>query len=285
MRPAVAGMMPRELESVDDQVARRLRQAGFTGVSVVLYDPLSATRAACERVRDVLADAGVRVAHANPLYEALVNPDEPLRREGVRVLRYACRCARWLGSAITHVRPGSLNPRGHWLPYPGNTSPETLDRLIRSLRETAPAAEDEGVLLALEGGVPSPLDTPERMRQVVEAVGSPAVRVNMDAVNFVASLQDAYDTTSFLHRAFDLLAPYIVCGHIKDVRVEETFILHISECAPGDGIMDLETYLVRFEAACPDGYLLIEHLPDGEVPRAKAAVDAALARAGLAWRV
>ena len=284
MRPAVAGMMPRELDDVDDQVARRLRQAGFTGVSVVLYDPLSATQVACERVRDVLAGAGVRVAHANPLYEALVNPDEALRREGVRVLRHACRCARWLGSAITHVRPGSLNPRGHWLPYPGNTSPETLDRLICSLRETAPAAEDEGISLALEGGVPSPLDTPERTRQVVEAVGSPAVRVNMDAVNWVASLQDAYDTTAFLHRAFDLLDPYIVCGHIKDVRVEEAFILHISECAPGDGIMDLETYLRRFEAACPDGYLLIEHLPDHEVPRAKAAVDAALARAGLAWR-
>jgi hypothetical protein len=38
------------------------------------------------------------------------------------------------------------------------------------------------------------------------------------------------------------------------------------------------------QATCPDGYLLIEHLPDGEVPRSKAAVDAALARAGLNWR-
>jgi sugar phosphate isomerase/epimerase len=284
MRAGVAGMMPRDLAAVDERVAARLRQAGFTGVSVVLYDPMSATQAACERVRDVLAEEGMRVAHANPIYEALVNPDEALRRDGVRVLSHACRCARWLGSAITHVRPGSLNPRGHWLPYPGNTSPETVDCLIRSLREVAPNAEQEGVYLALEGGVPSPLDTPERMRDVVEAIGSPAVRVNMDAVNFVGSLQDAYDTTSFLHRAFDVLDPYIVCGHIKDVRVEEAFILHISECAPGDGIMDLETYLRRFEAACPDGYLLVEHLPDHEVPRAKAALDAALARAGLAWR-
>jgi sugar phosphate isomerase/epimerase len=284
MRAGVAGMMPRELVAVDERVAARLRQAGFTGVSVVLYDPMSATQAACERVRDVLAEEGIRVAHANPIYEALVNPDEALRRNGVRVLSYACRCARWLGSAITHVRPGSLNPRGHWLPYPGNTSPETMDRLIHSLREVAPAAEHEGVYLALEGGVPSPLDTPEHVRDVVKAVGSPTVRVNMDAVNFVGSLQGAYDTTSFLHRAFDVLDPYIVCGHIKDVRVEEAFILHISECAPGDGIMDLETYLQRFEAACPDGYLLVEHLPDHEVPRAKAALDAALARAGLAWR-
>jgi sugar phosphate isomerase/epimerase len=284
MRAGVAGMFPMNLALVNDEVAKRIRSAGFTGVSVVLQDPLACTQEQATRIRETLANAGVSVAHANPLYESLVNPEERLRREGVRVLRHTCRVARWLGAAITHVRPGSLNPRGHWLPYPGNTSPETIARLIQSLRETVPAAEDEGVILAVEAGIPSPLDTPERTLSVLQAVGSPAMRFNMDAVNFFGTLEQAYASTSFLHHIFDLLGPYTVCGHIKDVRVEEQFILHINECAPGDGIMDIETYLRRFEAACPDGFVLIEHLPDDEVPRAKRAVDAAVQRAGLAWR-
>jgi sugar phosphate isomerase/epimerase len=284
MRIGVAGMFPLDLDLVDRGVAQRIRQAGFTGVSAVLKDAEACTKEGLTRIRDILAEAGVTVAHANPLYESLVNPDEEKRQAGVRVLRHACRCARWLGSAITHVRPGSLNPRGHWWPYPGNTSPETIARLIRSLRETVSAAEDEGVVLAVEGGVPSPLDTMERVREVIEGVGSPAMRFNMDAVNFVGNLADAYDTTSFLNRIFDMLGRYVVCGHIKDVRVDEDLILHISECAPGDGIMDLATYLRRFEAVCPDGFILIEHLPDAEVPRAKRAVDAALAQAGLHWK-
>jgi sugar phosphate isomerase/epimerase len=276
--------MPPDPREVNAEVARRIRSAGFTGVSVVLPDPLAYTEADLTRVRDVLGEAGVQVAHANPMYERLVDVDEERRQAGVRVLRQACRCTRWLGSAITHVRPGSLNPRGHWLPYPGNTSPETIDRLIRSLREVVTAAEDEGVVLALEGGIPSPLDSPKRVRAVIEAVGSPACRFNMDAVNFVGTLADAYDTTSFLNQTFDLLGEYTVCGHIKDIVVEEKLVIHISECAPGDGIMDLETYLRRFEAACPDGFVLIEHLPDSEVPRAKRAVDVVAARAGLRWR-
>ena len=284
MRAGVAGLMPRELSDVNADVARKIRETGFTGVSVVMHDPEGSPRAEYERVRDVLADAGVTVAHANPIYECLVNPDESVRQEGIRVLQHSCRCCRWLGSGITHVRPGSLNPRGHWWPYPGNTSPETIARLIDSLRQVAPAAEDEGVVLALEGGVPSPLDTPERVEYVLEAVDSPVIRFNMDAVNFCGSLEDAYDTTGFLNRVFDLLGKYAVCGHIKDIVVEESLILHISECAPGLGIMDMETYLRRFEACCPDGYLLIEHLPDSEVPRAKAAVDEALSRVGLCWR-
>jgi len=284
MRLGVAGMFPLDLSTVDEGVARRIRETGFTGVSVVIQDPLGCTESEMVRVREVLAGAGVRVAHANPLYESLVNPDDGRRRQGVRALRYTCRLTRWLGSAITHVRPGSLNPRGHWLPYRGNTSAETIDRLVGSLREVAPAAEQEGVYLALEGGIPSPLDSPQRMREVIEAVGSPAVRTNMDVVNFVGTLEDAYDSTPFIHRAFDILSPYVVCGHIKDVRVEEEFILHINECAPGEGIFDMETYLQRFEAACPDGYVLIEHLPDDRVPHALSVVRAAADRAGIAWK-
>lgn len=284
MRLGVAGMFPLDLHQVDEAVAQRIRETGFTGVSAVLQDPLSCTEPEMVRVREVLAGAGVCVAHANPLYESLVNPNEMRRRQGVRALRFACRCARWLGSAITHVRPGSLNPHGHWLPYPGNTSPETLDRLMRSLREVAPAAEDEGIFLALEGGIPSPLDSPQRVKEVIEAVGSPAVKLNMDAVNFVGTLDDAYHSTAFIQRTFDLLAPHVVCGHIKDVRVDEEFILHISECAPGDGIFDLETFIQRFEAACPEGYLLIEHLPDDQVPRALRVVQEAARRAGVQWK-
>jgi len=285
MRSGVAGLFPLDLSLVDEGVARRIRQAGFTGVSVVLRDPEACSQENMTRVRDVLANEGVTVAHANPLYERLVDPDESKRLDGVRVLRYACRCARWLGSGITHVRPGSLNPDGHWKPYPGNTSPETIARLVHSLRETVSAAEDEGVVLALEGGVVSPVDTMERTREIIKAVGSPAMRFNMDAANFVGSLADAYDSTSFLNRIFDTLGEYTVCGHIKDVRVDDGMPLHLTECAPGDGVMDLETYLLRFEEVCPDGFVLIEHLPDAEVPRAKQAVDAVAARTGLAWKV
>ena len=277
-------MMPADVRTVDEATARRIRSAGFTGVSVVLPDPLAPTREELIRVREVLAGAGVRVAQANPRYEALVNPDEARRKEGVRVLRQACLCARWLEAGNVYVRPGSLNPRGHWLPYPGNTSPETIDRLIRSLREVVPAAEDEGVILAVEGHVTSPLETPERVRAVIEAVGSPALRFNVDPVNFVGTLADAYSSTDFLNRMFDTLGEYTVCAHVKDLAVEERLVLHIAECVPGDGLLDMETFLRRFDAACPDGYALIEHLPDDKIPRAKQAVDAAAARAGLTWR-
>ena len=55
MRAGVAGLMPRDLSEVSAVTARRIRETGFTGVSVVMYDPEGTPREGYERVRDVLA--------------------------------------------------------------------------------------------------------------------------------------------------------------------------------------------------------------------------------------
>jgi sugar phosphate isomerase/epimerase len=284
MRSGVAGMMPGDLSAVDDQVAARIRAAGFTGASCFLNEPLEITEAELGRVRATLAGAGVAVAQANTRYECLVNPDAALRQSAIQVLHRACRCTRWLGATNLLVRPGSLNPRGQWWPHPRNAHPETVERLISVLKAVVPAAEDEGIVLALEGHVVSPLSSPEIVRDVIESVGSPAVRFNADPVNYVGCLADAWNSTVFLNRFFDVVGRYAVVGHAKDVMVEDRHVVHLSECVMGTGLLDLDTFVRRFDAACPDGFALVEHLPDDLVPQAKAALDAAAARAGIAWK-
>jgi sugar phosphate isomerase/epimerase len=277
-------MMPGDWRRVDAGVAARIRAAGFTGVSCVFSDPFDADDRSVDRLKEFLDDAGLRAAQTNALYESLVNPDEALRRRGVAGVQRMCHVARRLDACFLYVRPGSLNPNGHWWPHPDNHKPETIDRLAQSLKDIVPVAESEGVRLGIEGHVVSPLDTPERVREVIERVGSPALRFNVDPVNFVGTLRDVYDSTPLLNRLFDCLGPYTISAHAKDVDVEDRHVLHIREVVIGEGRLDQETFLRRFEAACPDGFVLIEHLPDDLVPKAKAALDAAARRAGLRWK-
>lgn len=284
MRSGVVGLLPADLREVTPNQARRIRELGFTGVSCVLRDPFAYTQADLAGVRSMLADAGVAVAQANARYPDLVHPDAEQRAAGLRALRQACVAAGWLQAATVYVRPGSLNPAGSWTPHPENTHPRTLARLISSLKVAAAAAADLGVTLALEGHVVSPLETPERLRDVFEAVGSPALRHNVDPVNMIGALADAYTTTAFLGRLFAVLGPSIVAAHAKDLRVENRLVLHLEECVIGEGLLDQATFLDLFEATCPDGYVMIEHLPDDKVPQAKQALDAAATRAGLTWR-
>ncbi|MBI2940894.1 MAG: sugar phosphate isomerase/epimerase [Chloroflexi bacterium] len=283
MRCGVVGLMPPHPRDVTPETTARLRRHGFTGVSVVVGDPLAVSQEEVERAGATLRDGGIQVAQANARYEVLVHPDDERRQRGVRALQQACRVGRWLQAGNVYVRPGSLNPAGPWTPHPENTHLRTLERLARSLREVCVVAEDEGVVLAIEGGAVSPLDTPERVRDIIEAVGSPALRFNVDPVNFVRGLDDVFNTTSLVHRLFDLCGRYTVCAHAKDMRPENTLPIRIAECVIGEGLMDQVTFLRRFQECCPDGYVLIEHLPDAKIPAARAALDQAVAAAGLRW--
>lgn len=284
MRSGVVGLMPPHPRETTSETAARLRANGFSGVTVVVPDPLEARQEEYQRAGQILRDGGIAVAQANPRYEMLVSPDEDRRALGIRGLQAACRCAEWLGAATVYVRPGSLNPAGAWTPHPENTSLRTLLRLVDSLREAAKAAEDVGIPFALEGASVSPLDTPERVRDVIEAVGSPSLGFNADPVNFVRSLDELYNTTSLVHRIFDLLGDRTVCAHAKDLTYENALPIRLRECLLGEGFCDQVAFLQRFEQACPAGFVLIEHLPDERIPAAKQNLDRFVKEAGLEWR-
>jgi sugar phosphate isomerase/epimerase len=268
---------------IDRAAAERVVAAGFRGASVVIDRPLEADRASVLRVRQAFAEAGLAVAQANGWYECLVNPDDALRAAGVAGLQALCRWGRLLDAATVYVRPGSLNPRGHWWPHPGNHRPETFDCLIASLREVSAVAAAEGVILAIEGHVLSPLDSAARVAELLAAVASPALKFNTDPVNFVGTVRDAHDPRRVVNELFDTLGPATVAGHVKDCRLGDALVVHIEEVVPGDGTLDLGLFLRRFQACCPGGYLLIEHLPDEKIPRARSAVCRVAGEAGLTF--
>jgi sugar phosphate isomerase/epimerase len=150
------------------------------------------------------------------------------------------------------------------------------------LRPIAAAAEGEGVTLAIEGHVVSPLDTPERTREVIEAVASPSLRFNVDPVNYIPTVADAYRSTALLERLFQQLGSYTVSAHAKDITVEDRHVVHLSEVVPGRGHLDHSAFLRLFEQHCPDGFVIIEHLPPGQVPEAREFLGRVAAELGIA---
>ena len=285
MRPGVVGLLPGDPANITPEHAQTVRSLGFTGASVTLSQPAEIPTDALDHARTVLADQGLRIAQSNARYPALVHPDESTRQEGIRLAQAAVRAAGRLKAVYQLIRPGSLNPSGDWRPHRDNHTPETNARLVKSLRAVCGVAEGEGVTIGLECHVISPLDSPRRVRETIEAVGSKSLRYNADAVNFVSCFEDAYDTPRVLKRIFDELGSHVVSAHVKDVCLGARLVVHIDECAPGEGIFDLVTFMRLYEQHHPDGYALIEHLPDAKIPAAKQALDAVLVEAGISWKL
>jgi sugar phosphate isomerase/epimerase len=280
MKLGVVGLLP-HWPQIDRPAAERVRAAGYRGVSIFFDKPLEADPAAVRRLKTALDQAGLEAAQANGGYEVLVHPDEAARAQGVAGLAALTRIGRALAAKTVYVRPGSLNPRGAWYPHPENATPRTFDRLVDSLRQAAATAQSEGMLLAIEGHVLSLLDTPRRMRALIDAVGSPALRFNTDPVNFIGTLHDVYDHQRLLDELAAELGPLTAAAHFKDVAVRDELVLHIDEVVIGEGHLDYGRLLPQLEKLDPEMYGIIEHLPDEKIPQARAGLQRAAERAGV----
>jgi sugar phosphate isomerase/epimerase len=284
MRLATTGLLPADLRQVDDAVARRLRAAGFVGCSCLFADPTAPSDREVDTLRDTLWRNGVGVAQVNGFYPSMVNPDESVRRQGIATYRALIKvCARLQGDNV-YVRPGSMNPGGHWRPHPENHSAATIDRLVDSLRQISTAAEDAGVVIAVEGHTVSPLNTAAVVREVIDRVASPALKFNCDPVNFVSNVQEVYHSRRVLDDLFDTLGDLNWAIHAKDMTIEDRHVVHISEVVMGRGYMDLGYMLQRFDQVRPEGYVIVEHLPDELIPEARDALLAAAAGVGIVWQ-
>ena len=282
MKLGVDGLLP-DWQSIDVEAARRVRSAGFLGATMRFNRPLETSFDEVRGLKHILDDAGLEAAQINGWYEVLVHPDEAKRAEGVRGLQRMVQFASLLNAETVYVRPGSLNERGAWYPHLDNHIPATFERLIDSLVQVCRTSEQEGVPLAIEGHVLSPLDTAQHMADLILAVGSPHLTFNADPVNFIGSVYDVHDTRPVLNQLFDLLGPVTTVGHAKDLRLEDKLVLHIQECLLGTGTLDYSLFLRRFQACCPNGYLLIEHLPNEQVPLARAALLKYAEREGIVF--
>ena len=140
---------------------------------------------------------------------------------------------------------------------------------MRSISEILEVAVQGNVKIVLEAHATSTLDTPARIRRVIERTDPQHVTINIDLVNFVRDLPTAFDSTTMINEYFDVCGEYCGTVQIKDFYLEDRFVVHIAETIPGTGLLDIDTVLRRTEALSPDMYGVIEHLPLSQIGLAK----------------
>jgi sugar phosphate isomerase/epimerase len=270
MKIGLLGLVWSDWTDVDYNRIRFAVELGFHGVGAHLTVPASTiTDELAAHVKATYDAQNVPLLQLWGPYPCIISPDENLRRAGVEGARDLVRLAAKMGVPESGVRPTSLNPRGDWWPHPDNYKPETEDRLVRSLTEILETAHDLGIDVVLETHVTTTLNTAETIRRVIERTGSDRLKVNLDPCNFMGDLQTACNPAPMIHHIFDVLSPFIATVHLKDYYTEDRFTVHIAETVIGTGLMDFDTVLQRAQAAKPDGYVVIEHLPINLIALAK----------------
>jgi sugar phosphate isomerase/epimerase len=132
----------------------------------------------------------------------------------------------------------------------------------------------------MEGHVLVTLNSAEMMRDVLDEVNSPAIRCDLDPVNWL-TLDTVFRNGPAIDHMVDVLGNRIFNAHAKDVVVQKRLVIHIDECPAGQGILDYATFMRRMEALGPERFLVVEHCSVEELPAVKTFLDRKAAELGI----
>jgi sugar phosphate isomerase/epimerase len=244
-----------------------LRSAWSVNVADFTAGQLTAFRGALDR-------AGVRVsAIGSPIGK--IPLEAPLGPELDRMRRIA-DIAGEVGTAIVRVF-------SFFIP-PGEPPEQHREQVIDRMAALAQIASERGLVLAHENEKQIYGDTPDRCRDLITAVDSPALRATFDAANFVQCGVRPFS------QGYGLLRPYLVYLQVKDALAATGEVVPAGQ---GDG--QVRPTLAALRDSGFEGFVSLEpHLaqagryggfsgPEG-FARASRALKSILNELAISWR-
>ncbi len=219
-----------------------------------------------EAIRNAFAAKDVEIAEV-AAWRNVVPPEPEVRKANRTYVKERLAIADEVGArcAITYI--GSMRSGGDYEPHPDNLTQKGFDEFVECAREIIDEVKPRRAKFCLEMMQWELPDSPEILLELIKAIDRPAFAAHLDPVNLIVSPRQYYDTTSLIKRCFELLGPYIISAHGKDITLGDKLSLHLSEVIPGRGNLDYRTYLGLLDGTGIP--IMLEHLSDADYPEAR----------------
>src|SRR5215469_3836590 len=284
--------------------AEKIRALGFNAVQLDLAfkdidfsTPESITLEKAKRVRETFRDYNLPICCVSG-YTNIVHPDPAKRKLKLDYLKTVIRNARLFGSPYVISETGTFNPESDWVSHPRNKTEEAFQECKGIIKDLAQIAYDHGAVFLLETYVNNVVGSVEETVRMFAEVDHPGLGLLMDPTNYFES-HNIGRMDAILNQIFDTLSDKIRIAHAKDVKrsagdtAEKHAEMDASEAhtfrgvgaielpAPGLGDLNYDLYLQRLSRKHPNIPIVIEHLEEADVPRAKRFLDDKLRNNGL----
>lgn len=236
---------------------RQIASLGFAGVEILCdrphWFPGQVDRGALDEVKAILNETGLGVSNlnantANGYYSpsppenvfepALTNPDEKLRRWRENYTIEAVRLARGVGAQCVSVTSGR--------PTSACEPERSIAYFVESLVRICGVAADYGVRIGIEYEPGLLVERASEALDVIRAVGSPVLGVNLDIGHSFLDGEPVEETVSALE------------GRIWNVHVEDIKDRKHFHRVPGDGELPFQRYLHALRGISYGGFLTVE---------------------------
>ncbi|HVG39939.1 MAG TPA: sugar phosphate isomerase/epimerase [Pyrinomonadaceae bacterium] len=285
------GYFPYTLE----ETAQRIRRAGFNTVQLDVgfkdmtlpTEDINARNSAT--IRDTFRRHDLPVSCIS-CYTNLIDPDAEKRRRHLDRLKQIIRHARELGSPYVISETGTYNPASDWVHHPKNKTEGGYEECRDVIGELVDFARQHGAVFLIEPYVNNVIGSIEETLRLLADINDSHLGLLMDPTNYFDE-HNIDEMDKVLDNIFNALSHKIKIAHAKDVKraeggqqvrmadidADESHALRgvgeIDLPAPGLGALNYDLYLKRLSHDHPNIPLIIEHLEEEDVPRAKKFVD------------
>jgi len=229
-------------------ILKKLAEIGFDGVELCLESadmrPENFTQSQADDLKAFMDDIGLEVASVS--YHADVESPEERRANTAK----AVEIAAWMGTNVLIINAERTRE---------GQKEQQWQELSAILKDWTKIAEKLGVNIAVE---PEPLlvvDDTDDMIRLMNEVGSPNLKVNLD-------IGHAYITDPDLNDSIKRLGDSIVHAHIEDIKDKVHNHLEL-----GQGDIDLASMDAAFKEIGYDGYYVVDLFRLGDDPAGVAA--------------
>ncbi len=195
-------------------------------------------------------------------YINLGDRDEATRRPQLERFKNYLRAANDFGCPIVGTETGSLN--SDFSRHPDNGGDEAFDIVLQSVRELVKVAEENQAIVCIEAVERYVISSPERLRRLVDEVGSPNLKVIYDPVNLLWSTNCDREA-AILDAAHTLLGDQIRIVHAKDYSITDDGAFR--ELSSGQGRLNYRKLLRWIKDTCPDIDILLENTHPASIAR------------------
>ena len=250
---------PTLAESLDAILGHDIRHLQFNPGSVNVQGSLSDKLAKAPMVREETKKRGMTISAVGGPAN-MVAVDEAQRRQAVDKLKLLISACDPMGTNVIATCTGSRDPDSMWRKHPDNETEEAWRVLQDTLEQVLPVAEAAGVVIAFEPEVNNVVTTAHKGRRLIDEMGSPSLKVVMDASNLFGE-GDLPRMTQILDEAFDLLGDHIAIAHGKDLDRDGD----AGHLAAGTGKLDYAHYVSLLCALPFDVPVILHGLKEDQV--------------------
>lgn len=285
-----------------DETIRRIKKDGFSCVQLdVSFKDCDAakeylTKEKANLIRDKFRDANLPIV-AISAYTNLIHHDPEKKKANLDYMKMIMERALDLGCPYVASETGTKNLESDWVWDEANETELAYEETAEAIAEIVKFGKEVGATYIVENYVNNVIGSIEQIQRLFADINMPNLKLICDPTNYFTE-ELMHDIDGELQRIFCALSDKMVIAHAKDIKFAEDFGVKQADIdadeshvfrgsgavelpAPGLGCLNYGLYVKLLAKYHPNIPLIIEHLDEGDIPRAKKFVDGVLKRQGV----